>query len=274
MAKRKLFIMVALLSSSWLGCSSEAQVFNQSFINLFAGSNVPLTPGPDAGYVMAYVINNTNQSIEFVVTAQAEEVIVRLDNGVATGFDPPRLLEPATVNLRTDALGGPTLAIVFDNTPVDFPPAPPGGLTFQDIQSAINQLAQKDPESLTDRPFVRLVRVLRLGLGPNLDVPSGEDDGLIVREAGADPDTTAGSVFPSRVNNALSYAVGADPADFGNGDMVIFLATTSATAVGGIRVTPGVVDGQQANAAAGGFVRDTFDILRRAEGPISPLPPN
>lgn len=272
MSKHRSTFVVLLLCLGSVACNSEATLFNDAFLNLVAGGQVPIAPGPDAGYIMVFVNNSTDQSIEWVVTAESEEIIVNLDgNGGVVGFDPPRTLEQETVELLTD-VDTPTLAIVFSNSPVDFVPVGPGELTFELIQDAVNQLLVKDPQSVLDRQFVRLLRVLRIGLGPNLNVPSGQDDGLIVRPPGSDPDVNAGSIFPSEVNNALSFDQGNFAADFGNGDMVIFLATTSSTAVGGIRVIAAVVDGAEANGQ-GGFTRDTFRILREVEGPISPPPP-
>lgn len=274
MSKHRSTIVVLWLCLGSIACNPDVTLFNQTFLNLVSGGQVPIAPGPDVGYVMAFVINSTDQSIEWVVTAESEEIIVNLDgNGGVLSFDPPRRLDPETVELLTD-VDAPTLAIVFDNTPAEFPTVGPNSMTFSDVQNVVNQLAAKDPESVRDRDFIRLVRVLRIGLGPDLDVPSGQDEGLIVRPAGSNPDVNAGSIFPSEVNNALSFDQGNFLADFGNGDMLIFLATTSANAVGGIRVLVGVIDGVEANASAGSFTRDTFKILRQVEGPISPPPPN
>ena len=267
-------IVVLLLCLGSSACNPDVTLFNQTFLNFVSGGQVPIAPGPDTGYVMAFVINSTDQSIEWVVTAESEEILVRLDgNGGVLSFDPARRLEPQTVELLTD-VDAPTLAIVFDNSPAEFPIVGPGKMTFNDVQNVVDQLAAKDPESILGRFTFRLVRVLRIGLGPDLDVPSGQDEGLIVRPAGSNPDTNAGSIFPSEVNNALSFDQGNFLADFGNGDMLIFLATTSANAIGGIRVIVGVIDGVEANASAGSFERDTFKILRQVEGPISPPPPN
>ncbi len=274
MRKYRSIILTLLFSLGSLSCNPEVTFFNQAFLNLIAGGQVPIAPGPDAGYVMALVINSSDQSIEWVVSAESEEIIVNLDgNGGVLSFDPPRTLDTETVELLTD-VDAPTLAIVFANSPAEFPPVGPKEMTFEQIQDIIGQLAAKDPESVLDRDFIRLVRVLRIGLGPNLDVPSGQDEGLIVRPPGSDPAVNAGSIFPSEVNNALSFDLGNFTADFGNGDILIFLATTSSNAVGGIRVIVGVLEHEQANPSSGSFVRDTFKILREVEGPISPLPPN
>ena len=270
-------ILGLLWSPFLLSCSSEATLFNQSFISQIVGGLVPIAPGPDVGYVEVLVINNTAQSVEWVVTAETEQIIARLDGlGTVLGFDPARTLEPETVELLTD-INAPTLAIVFSTSPVEFPPVGPGELTSQDIQDVVNQLAAKNAESVLAREFIRLVRVLRIGLGPNLNVPSGQDDGIIIRPPGSDPNDVfggAGAIFPSEVNNALSYDVGSDPADFGNGDILVFLATTSSNAIGGISITAGVLTWESANGSNTSYDRDTFEILRAVEGPISPPPPD
>lgn len=270
---RRSAMLLMLAGIGLLGCSADVSLFNQSFVNLFTGSVVPIVPGPDPGYVMVMGMNDSEESIEFVVTAESEELIVTVNNlGQVTSFE-ATVLEPETVNLITDPTAT-SLGIVFDNTEVTWPTKGPLELDFQDVQGLINQLVAKDPEALTDRDFIRLVRVLRVGLGPDLNLPSGEDDGIIVRPAGSDQSSTAGLVFPSGVNNALSYDVGNDPADFGNGDMIIFLATSNASAVGGISVSAGVIDGDEASVNSAQYVRDTFEILRREEGPINPPPPS
>lgn len=263
-------MLLVLASLSLLGCNADVTLFNQSFINEFTGSIYPIVPGPDPGYVMVMGQNNTQQSVEFVVTAESQELTVSIDDfGQITGFD-TEILAQRTVCLITD-VGAPTLAVVFENSPVDWPPVPPGDLTFEQVQDVVDQLVAKDPEALVDRDTIRLLRVLRIGLGPDLDAPAGDDDGIVVRPPGSNQNTTAGLVFPSGVNDALSYDVGNDPADFGNGDMIIYLATSNASAVGGIAVSAGVTQGQ---ADTGQYVRDTFKILRRVEGPINPLPPS
>ncbi|MCG3136248.1 MAG: hypothetical protein HJJLKODD_00074 [Phycisphaerae bacterium] len=260
--------------SLYTGCLAEdVTILNQTFLNQFTGGETPIAPGPNAGYVMVMVQNSTEFSVEFIVTAEAEEIIVPLVNGAPVNAGESRLLEAETVQLITD-VNSPTLGAVFDFTPAEFPPVAPGQLTFEDIQDILNQLVAKDPEALTDRDFIRLVRVIRIGFGEDLDVPASQDDGIVIRPSGSDPSTTAGSIFPSGLNKILSYDLGGDPADFGNGDLIIVLASTKASAVGGFAVTAGVIDGETASANSANFIRDTFEILRDVDGPISPLPPS
>jgi len=273
MRKSKSTLSLALTCIVLLGCNSDVTLFNQSFMNLFTGSEVPIVPGPDSGYIMVLGLNDTSMGVEFIVTAEQEEIIVHLDNGGEISGYEARIMDPVTVNLVTDG-NSPSLGIVFDNSPVSFPNSAPNNFTFNEVQDMINQLLTKDPEAVAGRDFVRLVRVTRIGLGPNLDVPSGTDDGIVVREPGQDPSTTAGVVYPSGVNNPISYSVGDNSADFGNGDIIIFLSLDSSSSVGGITVTAGVIDGDAASALDADYIRDTFEILRREQGPINPNPPS
>jgi hypothetical protein len=259
----------AMVSLGLLACGANAPVFNPDFVNEVTGNLFPLTPGPVPGYVMVMGYNSSDSSIEYVVTAETEEILVTLDPddpGTVTDFT-TEILDPATTCLFTDAQAN-TLGTVFNNTPVDWAPVPPGALTFDDVQDAVDQLAAEDPELITGRSFLRMLRVVRIGLGTDLNSPSGSNDGIIVRPAGSDPAMTAGTILPSNTNPLLSYNSEGFSANFGNGDLIIFLTTTSAASIGGVATSPGVVQGE-----AGNFQIQTFEILREAMGPISPAPP-
>ena len=110
------WLVITIMSGAGAGllsCNPDATLFSDAFISLSVGGLEPVAPGPDAGYVMALVDNSTNQSIEFVVTAEQEQIIVRLDGqGVVESFEQPRILDPVTINLVTD-VATPTLAFVF-----------------------------------------------------------------------------------------------------------------------------------------------------------------
>ncbi len=257
-----------LLTSGCLalvGSCADAPVFSLDFINVVAGSPFPIVPGPIPGYVMALVTNNTQQSVEFIVTAESEEIIVELVNGQRTGFT-SRVLEDQSACLLTDDRTE-SLAVTFNNTPVDWPPKPPGTLTGADIDLVLDQITAVDPEALVDRPFIRLVRVTRVGLG-DINAPSNANRGIVVRPTGSNPNLVAGNIFATLTTPALSYATGGFPADFGNGDAILYLAIRDAVGVGGIAVTDGVTPGSAGNA----FLRETFILLRQEEGPISPVP--
>lgn len=259
----------AAVSLGLLACGPNAPVFNPDFVNEVTGNLFPLTPGPVPGFVMVMGYNSSEFSIEYVVTAETEEILVTLapdNSGTVRDFE-TTVLDPATTCLFTDVQAN-TLGTVFNNTPVNWPPVPPGALTFDDVQSAVDQLTAQDPAGVADRTFLRMLRVVRIGLGTNLNAPSGSNDGIIVRPPGSDPAVTAGTILPSNTNPLLSYNSQGFGANFGNGDLVIFLTTTSAASIGGVATAPGVVQGE-----AGDFERQTFEILREAMGPISPPPP-
>jgi hypothetical protein len=247
-----------------LGCNSSATLFSDSFINFVAGGQFPVVPSSGDGFVMVMGQNNTNNSVEFIVTAESEEIIADLDGlGNLVDFT-SKLLQVERIELLTD-VDSSTLAGVFDNSPISFPPIEPLQWEFNDVQGLVDQLRALDEQSVVGREFVRMVRVVRVGLGEELDVPSGQDGGYIIRPPNANPNITAGSIFPSNLNNALSYDKNGDQADFGNGDLLIYLATVDSGQLGGIRLAVGLVESQE-----GEFARDTFKILRLEEGQISP----
>lgn len=53
---------------------------NSAFCNAAIGGCVPITPGPEAAFVLVRGLNETNQNVEFFVTIQ-KEVLVRDENG-------------------------------------------------------------------------------------------------------------------------------------------------------------------------------------------------
>ena len=55
------------------GCT--AGFLNPAFANTLTGAVVPLTPGPESDFILVRVINETGTSVEFVVTAEREELI-------------------------------------------------------------------------------------------------------------------------------------------------------------------------------------------------------
>lgn len=63
-----------------VGCSSTANIFNPTFVNLTSGGVFPLTPGPGANFVLVRVVNETNANAEFIVTIE-REVFERDENG-------------------------------------------------------------------------------------------------------------------------------------------------------------------------------------------------
>lgn len=267
--RKRVLAAYAMVGLGLLACGPSAPLFNPDFVNEVTGNLFPITPGPIPGYVMVMGYNSSDFSIEYVVTAQTEEILVTLDPRTpdrVADFT-TELLDPATTCLFTDVQAN-TLGTVFNNTPVNWPPVPPGALTFDDVQNAVDQLAEADPSSVQDRTFLRMLRIVAIGLGTDLNDPAGANDGIVERPAGSNPALTAGTILASNTNPLLSYNSEGFSANFGNGDLIIFLTITDAVAIGGVATNVGVVQGE-----AGNFERQTFEILRDAMGPISPPPP-
>ncbi len=66
-----------------VGClflSSCGGIFNPAFVNTVSGGQFPLTPGPEASFILVRVVNETAQNAEFIVTIE-RDVIQRDDEG-------------------------------------------------------------------------------------------------------------------------------------------------------------------------------------------------
>lgn len=61
------------------GCGIQAAL-NPAFVNTVQGGVVPVTPGPNAAFVLVLGVNESPQTVEFVVTIE-REVIQLNDNG-------------------------------------------------------------------------------------------------------------------------------------------------------------------------------------------------
>ncbi|MFQ5489215.1 MAG: hypothetical protein ACE5GE_00725 [Phycisphaerae bacterium] len=73
--------LVGLLAICGAGCNPNATLFSDTFRNFTSGDVVPLTPGPASELVMVRLINETNDAVEFVVTAERQVLVVD-DQGV------------------------------------------------------------------------------------------------------------------------------------------------------------------------------------------------
>ena len=91
------------------GCTSG--FLNPAFANTLTGAVVPLTPGPESDFILVRVINETGSSIEFVVTAEREELI---DEGNAVITQTTR----QTIRLLTFPIGqAQELGVLLDCSP-------------------------------------------------------------------------------------------------------------------------------------------------------------
>ena len=85
------------------GCGGTASFFNPSFINAFEGGYFPITPGPEAAFVLVRVRNETTNPADFIVTIE-RTVIVEDADGNPQFDDEGNLLtvdQMETVRLRT-----------------------------------------------------------------------------------------------------------------------------------------------------------------------------
>jgi hypothetical protein len=76
LSKRRLAALLILGPAVVWGCSQEATLFSDTFRNFSEGDVVPLTPGAASELVMVRLINDTDQAIEFVVTAERQVLVV------------------------------------------------------------------------------------------------------------------------------------------------------------------------------------------------------
>lgn len=96
---------LALCASLFLG---GCGIFDPSFINTFTGGVFPRTPGPNAAFVLVLGDNDTNRTVEFIVTIERD--VLDLDDTGAVQIDENGqfLTEPVrqTVRLCTPPGGG------------------------------------------------------------------------------------------------------------------------------------------------------------------------
>ncbi len=98
-------------------CNANATLFNSAFLNTFVGGQVPVTPGPVAAFVLVRGVNDTSQTVEFIVTVEREAL--RPDG--TGGFEQDEfgnfITEPQrnTVRLLTQPTGlASDLGVLFD----------------------------------------------------------------------------------------------------------------------------------------------------------------
>ena len=98
-------ILLAIFALAQLssGCGGLAGVFNPAFVNQFAGGGFPVTPGPNAAFVLVRVVNETTQTAEFIVTI--ERLVIETDEDgnflIDEGGNPVTRAERETMQLDT-----------------------------------------------------------------------------------------------------------------------------------------------------------------------------
>jgi hypothetical protein len=99
-------VCVAMLASL-LSCGGNAQLFNPAFVNTISGGQFPLTPGPEADFVLVRVVNATTQIVEFVVTVERQVPVTDDDGNPQLDVDGVPITQPErkTVRLTTFPVG-------------------------------------------------------------------------------------------------------------------------------------------------------------------------
>ncbi len=98
-------------------CSSTATLFNSAFLNTFVGGQVPVTPGPVAAFVLVRGVNNTNQTVEFIVTVEREALRPDANGGFERDESGNFITDTVrqTVRLLTQPTGlASDLGVLFD----------------------------------------------------------------------------------------------------------------------------------------------------------------
>ena len=75
---RNTIATLALVMSLALGGCGIANVINPAFANTLFGGVVPVTPGPNAAYVLVLGVNETDETVRFIVTI--ERNVIQLSN--------------------------------------------------------------------------------------------------------------------------------------------------------------------------------------------------
>ncbi len=97
---------VGLLAAAG-ACEGTASFFNPAFINTISGGQVPVTPGPGAAFVLVRVLNETAQTVQFIVTIEREVLVRDADGNFQVDEDGNFITTPVrrTIPLDTNPTG-------------------------------------------------------------------------------------------------------------------------------------------------------------------------
>lgn len=103
--KKVACVVLTILVLAGTGCGLD--VFNSAFINTLIGGQVPVTPGPVAAFVFVRCVNETDQSVEFIVTIERNVLVTDEEGNYQLDEDgnPITRTERETVRLMTLAEG-------------------------------------------------------------------------------------------------------------------------------------------------------------------------
>jgi hypothetical protein len=90
-----------------VGCGGTVSVFNSAFVNTVVGGQVPVTPGPEAAFVLVRCINETGLPVEFIVTIQRSVLVTDEEGNYEITDDGQFVTRPErkTLRLGTSATG-------------------------------------------------------------------------------------------------------------------------------------------------------------------------
>lgn len=104
---KKFLVSVCIGAGVFAGCGGNASFFNPAFTNALSGEYFPTTPGPGAAFVLVRGVNETQETVEFVITVERQELL-RDDDGNFQIDDQGRYITRPimeTVRLTTFPLG-------------------------------------------------------------------------------------------------------------------------------------------------------------------------
>lgn len=106
-ARRQFLLGACSCLLAVVGWACGGAALNPAFINSLSGGVVPVTPGPPAAFVFVRTVNETNQTVEFIVTIEREELVRDEDGNFQVDENGNFVTEPKreTVRLNTNATG-------------------------------------------------------------------------------------------------------------------------------------------------------------------------
>lgn len=191
------------------GCTGTFGLLNPSFVNATQGGLFPVTPGPNAAFVLVRCVNTTSRVVTFFVTVERTQFALD-DQG----------------NQQLSQSGQPITETVIESVE----------LTTENVGRSAEQgyLFECSHASVD-----------RIGLGENL-LP-GDPAIFVIEPAAFDPTDPLGAQIGNGIDagsvgsNPLSLLRG----DFNCGDTVVFRAFESTGSAGGVRIETFLLPGSE-----------------------------